>query len=99
MMHDLIPTGRQWPAQAVQGDAAARRLAPISGVLTSASLIEKMGDADTRNDHLSDADLPLQSALASLAEQPGVTPPSLAPQAAKLLKGKNPDSLPLAVSS
>ena len=71
MMHDLIPTGRQWSAQAVRGDAAARRLAPISGAKTRTSLIEKMGDADTRNDHLSDADLPSQSALASLAEQPG----------------------------
>ena len=32
-----------------------------------------MGDADTGNDHLSDVDLPSQSALASLAdsEQPG----------------------------
>ena len=70
-MHNLIPTGRQCSAQAVRGDAAARRLAPISGAKTSTSLIEKMGDADTRNDHLSDADLPSQSALASLAEQPG----------------------------
>ena len=30
-----------------------------------------MGDADTGNDHLSDVDLPSQSALVSLAEQPG----------------------------
>ena len=57
-MHNLILTGRQWSAQAVRGDAAARRLAPISGALTNTSLIEKMGDADTRNDHLSDADIP-----------------------------------------
>ena len=35
MIHDLIPTGRQWSAQAVRGDAAARRLAPISGASTS----------------------------------------------------------------
>ena len=67
-MHNLIPTctGRQCSAQAVWGDAAAQRLVPISGAKTSTFLIEKMGDADTGNDHLSDVDLPSQSALAGV---------------------------------
>ena len=53
-----------------------------------------MGDADTGNDHLSDVDLPSQSALASLAEQPGDAAAKPRPKAAKLLKEKNSDSLP-----
>ena len=47
-----------------------------------------MGDADTGNDHLSDVDLPSQSALASLAEQPGDAAAKTRPKAAKLLKEK-----------
>ena len=43
-----------------------------------------MGDADTGNDHLSDVDLPSQSALASLAEQPGDAAAKPRPQAAKI---------------
>ena len=56
-----------------------------------------MGDADTGNDHLSDVDLPSQSALASLAEQPGDAAAKPRPKATKLLKEKNSDSLPFAL--
>ena len=57
-----------------------------------------MGDADTGNDHLSDVDLPSQSALASLAEQPGDAAAKPRPKTAKLLKGKKSDSLPFGVA-
>ena len=52
-----------------------------------------MGDADTGNDHLSDVDLPSQSALASLAEQPGDDAAKPRPTSRQASERKNPGLL------